>query len=276
MVQAGRLLVIGATCAAALGATLVAHDGHGQAVLPPPRSTIEIVDRTEGRVLPSYWHEGRRYVVGKPGNEYAIRVRNAGGGRILAVMSVDGVNVITGDTAGPQQSGYVLAPNESTDIGGWRKSMSRTAAFYFTALPDSYAARTGRPDNVGVIGVAVYRERAQPIAREEFWHRDAARAENSAAPTAAPPAAASAEADAPAQSAGERLGTGHGRPESSYASYTRFERASDTPAETIAIYYDSYANLLAQGVPVASPPLARYRPNPFPEAGRFVSDPPTP
>ena len=50
--------------------------------------------------------------------------------------------------------------------------------------------------------------------------------------------------------------------ESSYASYTRFERASDTPAETIAIYYDSYENLLAQGVPVASPPLARCAPQP--------------
>lgn len=276
MVQAGRFLVIGATCAAAIAAILVARDGHGQAVLPPPRTTIEIVDRTEGRVLPSYWHEGRRYVVGKPGNEYAIRVRNASGGRILAVMSVDGVNVITGDTAAPQQSGYVLAPHESTDIGGWRKNMSRTAAFYFTALPDSYAARTGRPDNVGVIGVAVYRERAQPIAREEFRPRDAARAESAAAAPAAPPPGANAAADALAQSAGERLGTGHGRLESSSASYTRFERASDTPAETIAIYYDSYANLLAQGVLVASPPLARYRPDPFPEAGRFVPDPPTP
>ena len=121
---------------------------------PRTQATVEIVDRSEGRVLPIYWHDGRRYVIGKPGNEYAIRVRNTGGGRVLAVMSVDGINIITGDTASPQQSGYVLAPYESADIGGWRKSMSRTAAFYFTALSDSYAARTGRPDNVGVIGVA--------------------------------------------------------------------------------------------------------------------------
>ena len=54
--------------------------------------------------------DGTRYVVGKPGNEYAIRVRNASGERALAVMSVDGVNVITGDTASPSQSGYVLGP----------------------------------------------------------------------------------------------------------------------------------------------------------------------
>ena len=70
-----------------------------------------------------------------------------------------------------------------------------------------------------------------------------------------------------------QLGTGHGRNESSYAQYTTFERASDTPNETLALYYDSYENLLAQGVPVGTPPIARYRPEPFPERGRFVPDP---
>ena len=276
MLQTGRFLVIGTVCAAVLAATLVARVGYAQGVVSPLQTTVEIVDRTEGRALPIYWHEGRRYVIGKPGNEYAIRVRNSGNGRVLAVMSVDGINVITGATASPQQSGYVLAPFESTDIGGWRKSMSRTAAFYFAALPDSYAARTGRPDNVGVIGVAVYRERVVPIAREDMRQKDAARAESAAAPRATSPAGANGAADAVAQAPGERLGTGHGRNESSYASYTRFERASEAPNETVAIYYDSYENLLAQGVPVALPPLARFRPNPFPNAGHFVPDPRAP
>src|SRR5215468_317274 len=134
-------------------------DAGAHVVGPTAQASVEIFDRSEGRLLPVYWHQGRRYVVGKPGNEYAIRVRNGGSGRMLAVMSVDGVNVITGDTASPAQSGYVLSPGESVDIAGWRKSMARTAAFYFTA-------RTGRPDNVGVIGVAIFRERSRPIALE--------------------------------------------------------------------------------------------------------------
>jgi len=278
MRPSGKFLCIGATIAALAAISIVDAAAHG--IPPHTQAAIEIIDRTEGRALPIYWHDGRRYVVGKPGNEYAIRVRNGRPGRILAVMSVDGVNVITGDTASSQQSGYVLSPYESTEIAGWRTSLSRTAAFYFTSLPDSYAARTGRPDNVGVIGVAVFRERARPIALEEFRRkdatRDAGRAESQPAPAAADNAPADAKAAASgsvAQSIQERLGTGHGRSETSYASYTRFERASDTPAETIAIYYDSYENLLAQGVPVGSPPLARYRPNPFPDAGRFVPDP---
>lgn len=257
--------------AGAFAAALLAFAVEAQPLAPPALASVEIFDRTEQRVLPIYWHQGRRFVVGKPGNEYAIRVRNAGSGRILAVMSVDGVNVITGDTASAQQSGYVLSPYESADIAGWRKSLSRTAAFYFTALPDSYAARTGRPDNVGVIGVAVFRERARPIALQELRRKDAARAEGQAAPAPSAPKAAADEVAAQ-RAPQERLGTGHGRSESSYAQYTQFERATESPSETIAVYYDSYENLLAQGVPVGSPPLARFRPDPFPDAGRFVPD----
>ena len=264
-----------AAALAALAAT-AAGSAAAHGIPPQTRSVVEIFDRTEGRVLPVYWHQGRRYVIGKPGNEYAIRVRNAGAGRVLTVMSVDGVNVVTGDTASPQQSGYVLSPYESAEIAGWRTSLSRTAAFYFTALPDSYAARTGRPDNVGVIGVAVFAERARPIALGDVRRKDAARDEaktgQAPAPSAAPADAARNEAASAARESASRLGTGYGRSESSYASYTHFERASEVPVETIAIYYDSYENLLAQGVPVA-PPLARFQPNPFPDYGRFVPDP---
>ena len=238
---------------------------------------IAIHDRATGRDLPVYWHEGRAYVVGKPGNEYSIRVRNSSAERVLAVMSIDGVNIITGDTASTAQSGYVFAPNETAELAGWRRDMSRTAAFYFTALSNSYAARTGRPDNVGVIGVAVFRERPRPVQfggllkdRERAQSADRAEpAERGAAATAPAPTAAAGET-APAK---QQLGTGHGRSETSYAQYTTFERASETPSDTIAIYYDSYENLLVQGVPVGAPPIAHVRPEPFPDRGRFVPDP---
>ena len=274
MKRSGKFLCIGATVASLAALSVADAVAHG--IAPQAPAAVEIIDRTEGRVLPMYWHDGRRYVVGKPGNEYAVRIRNGGAGRILAVMSVDGVNVITGDTASPRQSGYVLSPYESTEIAGWRTSLSRTAAFYFTSLPDSYAARTGRPDNVGVIGVAVFAERARPIALNDLRRKDAARDEVGAAQAPASPAPAvrnEAAAGSVAREQSSRLGTGYGRGEASYASYTQFERATDTPTETIAIYYDSYENLLAQGVPVAPAPLARFQPNPFPDRGRFVPDP---
>src|SRR3954468_12733559 len=101
---------------------------------------LSVYDRTEGKRLAVYWHEGRAYVVGKPGNEYQVSVRNQSREDVLAVVSVDGINVVSGETADPGQTGYVLGSYQDYDIQGWRKSLSQTAAFYFTALPDSYAA----------------------------------------------------------------------------------------------------------------------------------------
>jgi hypothetical protein len=258
---------------AAVGA--FAMTSAAEAHWPTDRVSVDIIDRSDGRVLPIYVHEGRRYVVGKPGNEYAIRVRNDGNERALAVMSVDGVNVISGDTASPSQSGYVLGAHSSFDIAGWRTSLSRTAAFFFTTLANSYATRTGRPDNVGVIGVAVFRERPRPALQPmpqlsgKLERRDQARDEPArAAAPASPPNEAGAMAEQKSQ-----IGTGYGRTESSYAQYTDFQRASDAPSETITIYYDSYENLLAQGVPVGYAPIAKARPEPFPDTGRFAPPP---
>ena len=123
---------------------------------------ITVYDRAENRTLPVYFHDGRHYIVGRPGNEYQVNVRNNQPNEVLAVISVDGVNAVSGETANWTQSGYVLSPYTSFGIKGWRKSMQRTAAFFFTQHENSYAARTGRPDNVGVIGVAVFRKKVEP------------------------------------------------------------------------------------------------------------------
>lgn len=220
----------------------------GKALAHGGLADLSVYDRTERKQLQVYWHEGRAYMVGKPGNEYRITVRNRLREDLLAVVSVDGVNVITGQSADPQQSGYVLSPRGRLDIQGWRRNLSQTAAFYFTSLPDSYAARTGRPDHVGVIGVALFRKRQAP-----------------------PPAPIGEAGPLSRDRAAEaRIGTGHGRQETSHAYYVQFERATSTPAETIALYYDSRANLVARGVIRDTVPVAPY-PQPFPG---FVPDPP--
>jgi hypothetical protein len=221
---------------------------------------VEILDRKSGEVLPVYWHSGERHVAGEPGREYEIRLRNRQGERVLAVTSVDGVNVITGKTASPSQSGYVLDPWGRIDVDGWRKSMDQVAAFYFTALPDSYAARTGRPDNVGVIGVALFRERVHVVPMD------------SERPASAEAAAPSAGLLGNTARADKRLGTGHGQRLNSGAVYTHFERASESPDEVIRIYYDSRRNLAARGViPKSRDRYAWQQPDPFP--GDFVPDP---
>lgn len=119
---------------------------------------VRLIRQQDGQRLSIWRHQGRNWVAGAPGERYAVEIRNKTAGRLLAVVSVDGVNVISGATAATAQQGYVLDGWQVAPIEGWRKSMDEVAAFYFTRLPDAYAARTGRPDHVGVIGVALFRE----------------------------------------------------------------------------------------------------------------------
>ena len=221
---------------------------------------LAVVNRATGERVSVYTHRGRLYVPGTPGAKYSLLLTNRTGERVLAVTSVDGINVITGETAAPAQSGYVLDPGGSVDIGGWRKSMSEVAAFVFTSLPDSYAARTDRPGNVGVIGVAVFREYQPPrppaaaLQQAPLSGLDRREAEGRASAAPAPE---------------EKLGTGHGERETSWASRTDFRRASENPSELLSIYYDSRANLIARGIIRGR---SHAEPNPFP-GFRFTPDP---
>ena len=244
------------------------------------RADLSIYDRATGRELPVHWHEGRAYVVGRPGNEYQVIVRNRVGEDLLAVVSVDGLNVMNGQPANPRQAGYIAAPYARLDIRGWRKSMDEIAAFYFTQLGDSYAARRGRPDNVGVIGVALFQRkryepppeaaadpapyRPTPFARDRSEGRRGLDEERAQAKREA-----GSVVGTPPPTAQAPLGTGHGRREESRVQWQHFERATDAPVETIAIYYDSYRNLVAQGI--LQPTYGMRDPNPWPTA--FAPDP---
>ena len=260
------VLVLAAAALSACSAPPVR--AHGQLV------DVQLVDRESAQPLPVHHHRGSAWVAGRPGSRYAVRLSNRSAARVLVVLSIDGVNAVSGETAAPGQTGYVLAPWQTTEITGWRKSLTEAAAFYFTALPDSYAARTDRPDNVGVIGVAVFREREQPPevaapprpleseSRVAQGAGDRERSAGNASPAAPAPSAKAAARD-------ERLGTGHGERE--YAPTTRvsFERATERPAELLRLRYDSVENLVAAGI-VVRPARRPTVPDPFPG---FAPDP---
>lgn len=224
---------------------------------------IIIYDRDSGSTLPVYQHQGKYYIVGTPGHEYQIALKNHSGRDILAIVSVDGINVITGQTAAYDQSGYVFVPGEQYSIQGWRKNQYNTAAFYFTSVSHSYAGRTGRGNQAGVIGVAIFQRKATPRYAEPLMNGapvDKSRFD-------------SMESASVNKKSNESLGTGHGRIENSAIDYVNFERASRQPAEILTIYYDSYANLKQRGI-IPSNPVKPEVVQPFPGEKDFVPDPP--
>ncbi len=214
---------------------------------------LQVIDRVSGRTIPQLGHRGERWIAGEHGREFTVRLSNRSDERVLAVLSVDGVNAISGESADPSQTGYVLEPWQSIDVRGWRKSERQTAAFHFTLGERSYAARTGRPQNVGVIGVAVYREARLVHQHEQPWydepHEFAKRGTDPGGREvpSAPQAAPSAKSHEFAQR-GQDLGTGHGRREWSPARQTEFVRATRAPEQITQIRYDSRASLMAQGI----------------------------
>jgi hypothetical protein len=241
-----------------------------------PLVDLSVVDRDSGQWLPEYSHRGQRWVAGTPGHRYAVRLTNTSSERVLVVLSVDGVNAVSGETADPSQSGYVLAPWQSTEINGWRKSLDDVAQFVFTDLGDSYAARTGRPDNVGVIGIAVFRE-ARPIAyappAPPVVMRDERRSVAQGAAKAAAPAAEAAASDsAYGAVARQSIGTGHGEREWSPVGRTDFQRASTRPAQVMQLRYDDVDTLASLGIlPRPERGWRQGQPEAFPVG--FVPDP---
>jgi len=264
------------TAAAALAATVVPYSISQACGV----ARVDVYDRSAGEELPIYRHHGRRYIEGRPGNEYAVRIRNCTGQRVLAVVSVDGVNAVTGETASPDQAGYVIEPWGYVTVQGWRKSLDRTAAFYFSDPEASYASRTGRPDDLGVVGVALFREKNRyrvpdfsgERRRDENPYPVPSDAAGTAKSRSAGTVAASEAAPAPMARQEPSLGTGHGRGEYSPVQQVEFERASERPDEMVALRYERRETLVAMGV-LRQPRYDDRQPDPFPGALGFVPDP---
>jgi hypothetical protein len=244
----------------------------GQAVaLPglraaPDAVELELIDRQHAQPLPRYAHAGRQWLAGEPGQAYAVRLRNTTPRRLLVVLSVDGINAIDGRTAAADQAGYVLGPWQALEVAGWRKSLHEVARFQFTDPADSYASRTGRPANVGVIGIAVFGELPAPAAPPPA----AIAGEAASAGAAAAPRARRA-LPAPSSTA-QQLGTGHGQREHALAYRTGFQRQR-APLQVTELRYDTPWALAARGIAVHDRVSHGHRPRAFPHSG-FVPDPP--
>ncbi len=228
---------------------------HGPPAVAVPR--IELVDDGT-QILPTYDQGGRRYVLGQMGQRYQVRIVNPTAARIEAVVSVDGLDAVDGRPANLNKRGYIVPAYGDVTIDGFRTSLETVAAFRFSSVRDSYAARTRHARNVGVVGVAFFAERPPPVVRYE--PRPVRRAAPATASEDAEQAPASASPPAPSKSAGGAaaasrpgLGTQFGESRESRVVETNFVRSASSPMAISELRYDDRDGLLSRGIELDPP-----------------------
>jgi hypothetical protein len=257
---AGVLLIL-------MGSVLVASASPARRGWRPwPASGFSVTLQGEGgQSLRTFRHAGKTFVLGEPGERYAIRIHNPTARRVEAVVSVDGRDAISGDVADfARDRGYLIPAFGSVTVDGFRTSLDSVAAFRFTGAEHSYSARRGTAENAGVIGVAFFPERR--LQRPKVARRERAAP---AKPSAGAPAA-SERADR------NRLGTEFGEARSSSVTEVSFTRANHAqPAQVRSVFYDDASGLRARGIELFEPSWrpASVEPQPFPRS-RFASPPP--
>jgi len=225
---------------------------------PPPAATprIELVDDGT-QALPTFDQGGRRYVLGQMGQRYQVRIVNPTSSRIEAVVSVDGLDAVDGHPANLNKRGYIVPAYGEVTIDGFRTSLDTVAAFRFSSVRDSYAARTRHARNVGVVGVAFFGERPPPVVHYESrpLHRASPAADDAeqAPPPPSPAAAPSKSASGAAEAARPGLGTQFGETRESRVVETSFVRATTSPTALSELRYDDREGLLSRGIQLDPP-----------------------
>ena len=238
-------------------------------------SSMDITITTPRGNLPFSHQVGLRYIQAVPGESYTITLHNRSGVRQLAVLSVDGLNTIDGSDADYNGRGWVVPAHGSVTIDGWKLDNKKAAAFTFGGKDASYAAQSGKgTQNVGVIGAAVFNEK-RVTRTPDFWmsqmswssgggtYGSTAKGTTRGAPTKT---SSSVTRGATGQSVNtsSSVGTQFGQKIDMATTTTTFERATQAPAEVLAIHYGTAEDLQAWGVPL---PVAIPSPSPFPGEG---------
>jgi hypothetical protein len=120
------------------------------------------IENEQGEELPTFHHQGGIYIAGRKGERYNLRITNQTAERLEVVATVDGRDVISGEKGDVTNTGYVVRPYDDVLIRGFRQNHGKVAAFRFSSKGASYSARSGTSENVGVVGVAVFREKHDP------------------------------------------------------------------------------------------------------------------
>jgi hypothetical protein len=272
--------------AAALACPALAHP---QGLPETPAALVAVSVELDGRPAPLYPApdgSGRYYVEARPGCRYSVALANRTSERVGVVLTVDGLNAISGERDSGRGRMYVLDAWQRTTVQGWRASLQEVRQFTFVDERASYAARSGKAnEKMGWIEVAAYRERRPyvqwaprqerplsppPVESEGDGARGKAAQEESANRDSAEAAAPTPSGRAEARS---YPGTGWGQRTHDPVVLVTFDPESE-PGERVTLRYEYRPALVALGVlPRRVPPRDRLWERERAEAG-FAQPPP--
>src|SRR5262245_60495579 len=139
---------------------------------------VDVEVLVDGSSAPLYvkpWAWDRRYFQAFRGRNYSLAVTNHTGQRVGVLISVDGLNVVSGERSAlaGNEAMYVLDPYERAVIRGWRTSLEGVRRFVFVDEERSYAERTGQANgDMGWIRVLSFREQQPQVWIEPRERRD--------------------------------------------------------------------------------------------------------
>ena len=248
-----------------------------------------------GNAVKTYEHNSKTYVEGRKGSEFSIQLRNNTSSQVEAVVSVDGKSVNNGEAAAYATRGYILDAHSTLTIPGWRLNNQEVAKFGFNSVGGSYAAKTGVPENIGVISAAFFKEKVSvslggsaitvystqpwvyqnlqwPEYPNKFWLSSGGTTADSykglrscttSASLNSGPACAGHEGALCADQTSQNIGISFGQKADHQVHEVSFVRASASPDSVISVYYNDRQGLETIGINFK--PVSKIAaPNPFP------------
>lgn len=238
-----------------------------------PLCALEV--RVHGRSAREYYHDRQIWIEGRKGSDFTLRLSNRTHDQILMVPSIDGLSVMDGKEASFDDRGYIIPARGYVDVPGWRLNDNEVAKFCFHKSANSYAAQSNKPQNIGVIGCAVFQAKLRwtlttapsgPPNRCRVFRSqsmDFGPVYGTTYSTAGPMSRDSVFVGA-CQEVQPSLGTEFGNREDHRVTSALFEKATNVPAEVLTIRYGDRDELRRRGVDLAQKPVVAGEPSPFP------------
>lgn len=209
------------------------------------RNNVSVSIHVEGKSVPIYKDSnGVLFIEGAPGRVYSIVVENTSTRRIEICASVDGTDTLRPEPANWNNRGMVVSAQDTWNNNGWRLNDKEIAEFKFSDPDKSMAQAVGNPQNIGVIGIAVFNEAHKTM--QSYYMTDFPSRCNPSRRGLSLGMDEISEKDAD-------IGTGYGDIRQDTVGHTTFMRTASAPETVIEIQYRTRKTLEKMGLLHAYP-----------------------